>query len=490
MSMQQRTLYVGMPGTGKTHTLLNIVSKHLEEGISPKRIAFVSFSKRAVTEGITRAQQTINVHKKELPFFKTLHAIAFNALNLSRDDVLSKEHLAELSKQLGLRFRHSTNPSEDPLVLYNLARAKRMSTTQTRKLTHEVSSIPLDVIKYAVEGYKKYKDNRGLVDFTDMIVEFNEEGRALPVDVAIIDEAQDLSSIQWKMIDIAFANAKHIYFAGDDDQAIYGWAGADVRRFMSLKTTSPPILLNQSYRCPRKICAMANHIANRIWGRYASNTRLLLPTAEEGFGLRNAVFADFKDKLTEPLLILTRNRADIAVFKDELIKANKPFAIDNKPYCREKHYLAIAGYRALQSQQKITGHTANLMLELCNDKKTPRYRSDDELVLGQLAFLPPQLPDDFGQIFTGLHPNRIALYSKATDLKALCKPNINVTTIHASKGAECDNVVVCGRQSRMAARWGKHYPADEHRAFYTAITRSKKTLYIYKAFGKHNYKFP
>ena len=50
-------------------------------------------------------------------------------------------------------------------------------------------------------------------------------------DVAFVDEAQDLSMIQWKMFNIIKENSKYVILAGDDDQAIYGWAGADVKNF-------------------------------------------------------------------------------------------------------------------------------------------------------------------------------------------------------------------------------------------------------------------
>ena len=60
----------------------------------------------------------------------------------------------------------------------------------------------------------------------------------------MVDEAQDLSPIQWKMYDILKKNSKHIILAGDDDQAIYGWAGADVARFQS--EPAKDIILQQS----------------------------------------------------------------------------------------------------------------------------------------------------------------------------------------------------------------------------------------------------
>ena len=70
-------------------------------------------------------------------------------------------------------------------------------------------------------------------------------------EVIFIDEAQDLSLIQWKMIKLLQNHTKDIYIAGDDDQAIFGWAGADVDSFIKFDAVEIP--LKQSKRVPRMI---------------------------------------------------------------------------------------------------------------------------------------------------------------------------------------------------------------------------------------------
>jgi ATP-dependent exoDNAse (exonuclease V) beta subunit len=53
--------------------------------------------------------------------------------------------------------------------------------------------------------------------------------------VLFIDEAQDLSLLQWEMVRKIWGEAEKTYIAGDDDQAIFKWAGADVDHFIALK---------------------------------------------------------------------------------------------------------------------------------------------------------------------------------------------------------------------------------------------------------------
>ena len=77
-----------------------------------------------------------------------------------------------------------------------------------------------------------------------------------------IDEAQDMPRIQYNMVDKLIKTSKEVYIAGDDDQAIFRWSGADVDKFINLK--GDVTVLNKSYRCPKKIYRLANFIIGHI----------------------------------------------------------------------------------------------------------------------------------------------------------------------------------------------------------------------------------
>lgn len=79
--------------------------------------------------------------------------------------------------------------------------------------------------EYFTEAYSIWKNANGYVDYNDML-QLAIQQESLDVDVIFIDEAQDLSKLQWNLIEHWASRIPNIIIAGDDDQAIYEWAGA------------------------------------------------------------------------------------------------------------------------------------------------------------------------------------------------------------------------------------------------------------------------
>ena len=99
-----------------------------------------------------------------------------------------------------------------------------------------------------------------------MLLEFNLRSETWPeIEVLIVDEAQDLSLVQWNVITNLISKCKRAYIAGDDDQAIFKWAGADVNTFQSYPGDS--IILNKSYRIPQSHHFVASKIVRNIKDR-------------------------------------------------------------------------------------------------------------------------------------------------------------------------------------------------------------------------------
>ena len=83
-----KTIILGPPGTGKTTTLLNLVDDFLRAGVDIKKIGYFSFTKKAAYEAISRAEERFMLDRKEIPYFRTLHSLAFQMLGAKKENVM------------------------------------------------------------------------------------------------------------------------------------------------------------------------------------------------------------------------------------------------------------------------------------------------------------------------------------------------------------------------------------------------------------------
>ena len=93
----------------------------------------------------------------------------------------------------------------------------------------------------------------------------------------IVDEAQDMSRLQWNLVKALESKADRTFIAGDDDQAVFNWAGADVQSFLSHEGEVK--VLKHSYRVPAEVHDLADRIVNRIQNRQA---KTWTPREEQG----------------------------------------------------------------------------------------------------------------------------------------------------------------------------------------------------------------
>ena len=143
-------------------------------------------------------------------------------------------------------------------------------------LRKNISPVMLTSIAEAWEEYR-LKSVPVIYSFADMINKFIKEGTPPPLKVLVVDEAQDLAELNWQLVDKLTENVDITYIAGDDDQAIYEWNGAKPQRFVDYQ--GDKIILNQSFRIPKKVHEVAEVISKRIKVREEKEYK---PRKEEG----------------------------------------------------------------------------------------------------------------------------------------------------------------------------------------------------------------
>lgn len=457
--MSEITIVDGPPGTGKTELLLSILEKELLN-VAPHKIAYASFTKEGSENGKIRAIRKFGLADADFPYARTLHSAAFGALKMRRDCVMSKYHYARFSKRMGMQFTgyytEDLTNNDDKYLFYEalIRNAPSMSDIYSDELD-------MDKFEHVRKNYIGYKKQNGLYDFTDMIELFIGEDKALPVTVAFIDEAQDLTPLLWQMVWRAFRNCDRIYIAGDDDQAIYQWSGADVEQYINLEGNRKS--LKTSYRVPEEIRKFAVKISDRISNRRTKpyeGTRLNAPVRFE-----NTV-ESLRINPNESYMFLSRNTYFLSSIKTWIEKEGFLYMYKGKPSIPKSEIDAINTYQAISKGSIGTGDLYKVRSFL-KDKYTitdPWYKSfnmDEE------------------------HSTYIRT---AIAKRHPCKAEkIRIGTIHSVKGGEADNVVLLTDLTKASFNNLQKNPDAEHRVFYVAATRAKKSLTIIHSSSKYEY---
>ena len=343
----------GPPGTGKTTTLLNYVDKALEQGVAPSQIAFLAFTRKAASEAKERAAQRFGLNEKDdLPYFRTLHSLSYRLLGIRDKDLMSKAHFDDLSKKIKVNlhvkphydFEDSpTAITEHPVLgLVNLARLKKTDLRSEYNQTTLNESWP--EVEYIANSYENYKQFHGVLDFTDMLELFVKEApRVCPeFELCFLDEAQDLSPLQWDIAHAIDKKSKKMYCAGDDDQAIYRWAGADVDHFINLPGGSE--VLSQSYRIPRSVHRLAESIAQRIHRRFPKKYN---PKQEEGSVTRLSTI-DQLDMAEGTWLVMAQANYMLSAVADQLKMAGYLFERNGSRSISERLSVAVNGWEQMR----------------------------------------------------------------------------------------------------------------------------------------------
>lgn len=493
---KDQTVVLGPPGCGKTTDLLSKVETCLEDGINPDRIGFVSFTRKAVTEATTRACEKFNLTHNDFPYFKTIHSLCFSLVEAKRPDIVGREHMTELGKILGYKFGGTFDESETGmptgtdkgdqlLFIDNFARVTMRTLKEAwAKANADLSWHEQERMSIA---YKTFKDNHGLVDFTDLLTVACEKDITVDLDVVFIDEAQDLSRLQWRVLQSVFRNVPQVYIAGDDDQSIYKWSGADVDTFLSLPGKKE--LLSQSYRVPRRIHRMSANIITSVKNRYEKPYN---PKDEEGSidKCQHLDYIKWSDEGT--VLLLARNVYLLKRYEGMLRKRGMPYVMrGGYNSVKTGHVEAILAWEALRKGEAITGRSAKRMYEYIRTgrnlkrggKTTILQLHDKDLVAKEqlienhhLVSVDEIWHDALDAIELDQREFYLAILRQKRKLTA--PPLISINTIHGVKGGEADHVIVLADMSWKTYQEYQKAPDQEHRIAYVAVTRAKKRLTI------------
>lgn len=477
--MNNLQLILGGPGCGKTTRLLAIIEEEMRWGIAPNEIAFVAFTKAAATEAAERAATKFNLKPDDLPWFRTIHSLAYQKLGMQRDEVMDKRDWKAFGEMVG-----------EPVTGYfegdSFGMTGRRGDQMLRLIDYAATTmVPLEEVWHELEepvdwywlkrfdaALRGYKNETGKMDFTDMVLTYAREGDPLKVKVAVIDEGQDLTRSQWAAVERAFGNAERIYVGGDDDQAIYKWAGADVEHFLSLTTT--PEVLPLSHRLPEEVFNLAGKVSKRIQHRYR---KPYATTGRRGH-IEYHQAPEYVDFSMGTWLLLARNNYMLSNLEDVVRSAGYNYSTRKGGAVDLKDVEAIKIWEGLRSGKRTDVSAAEARsLHAALGRPKPSLK---ELARYTPAELEYNIIPMWRDALTGISFKDREYYASLLRRgeKLSNTPRIRIETIHGVKGAEADNVLLMTDISSRTARGFEKAPDHEHRVFYVGVTRAKQALHI------------
>jgi len=286
--------------------------------------------------------------------------------------------------------------------------------------------------------------------------------------------------MQWDMAKSIWNRTKDSYIAGDDDQAIFRWAGADVDSFIALQGQYFP--LTQSYRIPARVHNLAMNIINKIKNRIDKSWE---PKINEGT-LQRHFDVESIDMSTGDWLVLSRTRHMLTDIEESLYRKGLYYKNRYKRSNEQDlHEAATAWENALKGQPLSYKQVENISKFM--GPKHWHAKKIKGMAKGSFYDI-DQLVNDYGlqvktvwyEAFDNAGQTRVDYLRKMrkNGEKLNEKPRIELSTIHAAKGGEATNVVLLTDLTENTMRSYEKNPDDENRLFYVGATRTKENLHI------------
>lgn len=536
-------LTIAGPGTGKTHTLVERIRRLLAEGVPPRRILALTFTRRAANELDERLNAALAAMpaahiahsddgKPQLPRTDTLHALAFEFWHRvqGQSPVLMDEDSA---------FRVFSEASADESAAnrklvwnaINLAREKR-------------SPMPPELQGY-FDRYSMHKDTWNLADYTDLLefwLTHARTGQYPPVwQHILVDEIQDLSPLQLELIEAISPKGGEGFFGiGDPNQSIYGFRGAHGNVEEFFKNIWPHTLtvhLQENYRSGAPVIELAQSVFADLPGveelkpmsrkpaemHYfeansaeseatwlAGQIRQLLGATSHSL-LDSAAHSEAEPYSPGDIAILMRGRMLMQPIRRALERSGLPFSQPSAdPFWHEPRVIKI-----LQVVGRMLGISVPLpepgrehrpSTPECPDRVLARGPSSMAIFWGNSEpfdsrfwqsreFKELSAAFDTHQGWHGLF-NWLGLQNEL-ELVRQKSEKIQLITMHASKGLEFRAVFLPGLEEGIMPFAGKEFlngqpPGaldldEEKRLLYVAMTRAKEGLYLSRAEKRYVY---
>jgi len=349
-------------GSGKTKTIIHRLAYLIhEKQVKPWNIAAVTFTNKAANEMKERAIQIAGPIASESQI-RTYHSFGLyilrnNASYLNYpssftiwDDTDQKAVIQSILKK---HFSQQFNATEVRYFLQTISSLKN-ELTSPEMFAEEIAETEYEFSDILPEVYQMYeiqKTNSLAFDFADLIYQTVYILQTQPevleklqnkFQYFLVDEYQDTNHAQYSMISLLADKHKNLCVIGDDDQAIYGWRGADVNNIIDFKNDYKDveiIKLEKNYRSTKQILTVSNNIIKNNSSRmektlYSDVEDTKLPVLvkldndkEEANYIARKIKSLKSEILLSDIALLYRTNAQSRVLEEALLNENIPYRI-------------------------------------------------------------------------------------------------------------------------------------------------------------------
>ena len=403
-------LVLAGPGSGKTLTIVNRV-KYLIEGykVRPEEILVVTFTRFAAAE--MKSRLCLVMGKRDLPVtVGTFHGIYYGILKwayrMNQENILSETEKYQILRGVINKERMEIFDEEDFIqdIVAEIGKVKNNRIPLEEFVSEKCSA---DAFRNIYRNYERHRKELKKIDFDDMLVLCYELFRSRPDVLAqwqkkfryvLIDEFQDINRIQYDVIRMLAQPENNLFVVGDDDQAIYGFRGADSELMLGFGKDFPDakqILLGMNYRSTANIVQnslklIENNVeryskkleANREGGSCLHIQEVKDPVEEAEYVLEEIQKCKENGIKEEEIAILFRVHTDARAVVEAMVERKIPFQMKEHLPNIYEHFIAkdIMAYFRLATGKRRRQD----FLQVMNRPK--RYLGRDSVSGSQVSF--------------------------------------------------------------------------------------------------------
>lgn len=503
--MTQIRKIFGGPGTGKTTRMIQVAQEEMDNRIPPNKISFLAYSRAAAEEAWKRLSEVQGYVGRERPeWFCTIHAACRRAIKWPSVKLWGWQHDEELNKITGRNIvinkqdaAMGNEPVDPSMGIIAFATAKKITIEAAMEFFPNATVTLPDVIEVH-EAIRKMCKRHDIKTFDDLLLDYLKNPEPLNVRVMIIDEAQDLTPLQWEVVHHMWGNCERVYLCGDDDQTIYTFTGADAEGFLDHECDTEEVL-PVSWRVPAKIGQYADRIISNVQHRKTKNIRWRDEPGELVSMSCDPCSVPIDE--AETTMFLCRHQLICNQLYRQLLEEEVHVGMNEWSIYTSYGAEAVQVFFALRDGKTVKRNDAIKMLSHMQGKaqaeeRLKATRGTDNYKTVQRKDFDIAWDQPVWRLFGRSRWEQENFYwmsrmiSKKGEWIVGKTPPVRVLTMHASKGQEADHVILVPEcfTSVVIDQIGQESD-KEARLSYVAATRSKKRLTVLDPSTKNSMRF-